>query len=42
MIVETEIINGVNVGVEYFDDEYYGRGLLIDLVFLRFLISWGR
>jgi len=42
MIVETTIINGVNVGIEYLGDGYYGRGVLLDVVFLRFLISWGR
>lgn len=35
------MINGVNVGIEFFDDVIYGKGLLIDCIFLRFMITWG-
>lgn len=42
MKVKTEIINGFNVGVEYFNDVIFGKGILLDVIFLRFMITWGK
>jgi hypothetical protein len=45
MKIVVDLIQGVNVGVEYvamdqYDDEH-AHALLIDLFIFRFLISWG-
>lgn len=42
MKIETEIINGINIGIEYFQDFIVGGGILIDVIFLRFMITWGK
>lgn len=37
MEIQVNTIMGVNVGVEYFEDEEHGNGLIIDLFVLRFI-----
>ena len=41
MTIETELINGFGFGVEYFKDEYFGKGLVIEILFLRLVVQWG-
>ncbi len=41
MNIETEVINGINVGIEYCDDVIFGKGVLVDVLFFRFMITWG-
>jgi len=40
MTVNIETINGINLGIEYFDDEDLGNCILVDLLFFRFLLYW--
>lgn len=41
MKIQMDFISGINVGVEYMEDDLYeGGGLLIDLFIVRFLITW--
>jgi len=40
MTVNVETINGINLGIEYIDDEDLGSCILVDFFFFRFLIHW--
>ena len=40
MTVHAETIMGINLGIEYIDDEDLGHCILIDFIFFRFLLHW--
>ena len=35
-MIEVSPILGINLGIEYFEDEDFGRGIILDLLFVRF------
>lgn len=37
MEIQLNVITGVNVGIEYFEDEDHGNGVILDLVVLRLI-----
>lgn len=41
MTIKTEVINGFGFGVEYFDDKWYGKGFMVEVLFFRFLFQLG-
>ena len=41
MNIESELINGFGFGVEYVDDDFLGKILVIEFLFFRFLLQWG-
>lgn len=41
MKIQIDLISGINVGIEYIEDDLYeGGGILIDLFLIRFFITW--
>ena len=41
MTIEAELINGFGFGIEYFDDDFYGKGLMVEFLFFRFIFQKG-
>lgn len=41
MTIEVELINGVCLGAEYYNDEYFGKVVIVDLLFFCLLVQWG-
>ena len=38
MELQINTIMGMNVGIEYFEDQAFGPGLILDLFILRFIL----
>lgn len=41
MNIEAELINGFGFGVEYVDDDIFGKVVIVEVLFFRFLFQWG-
>jgi hypothetical protein len=39
MNVQVEWITGISLGFEWFDDAIFGKGMMLDLLILRVVIS---
>lgn len=40
MTISMDLINGINVGIEYVEEDIGGPAFLIDLFIFRFLVEW--
>lgn len=40
MLVTWEFITGFMVGFELFDDEYNGKGIIVDMFIVRIIFDW--
>lgn len=41
MSFEAELITGFGFGVEYVNDDFLGKILVVEVLFFRFLVQWG-